>query len=76
MLHPSILNYPLSFTVTNRDTDFLVNREQKLSEVMTTDLVIGLDTMTLEEANQVLIESKRAKLPVVNSQHELTVRTL
>lgn len=57
--------------VTNRDTDFVVDRDQKLSEVMTTNLVIGHDNMTLPEANKVLIESKRTKLPVVDDDFRL-----
>jgi len=57
--------------VTNRDIDFLVNREQKLSEVMTTDLVTAANNKSLEEMNDILIKSKKAKLPVVDENNNL-----
>eukprot|EP01006_Ploeotia_vitrea_P026605 TRINITY_DN59570_c0_g1_i1.p1 TRINITY_DN59570_c0_g1~~TRINITY_DN59570_c0_g1_i1.p1 ORF type:complete len:592 (+),score=325.53 TRINITY_DN59570_c0_g1_i1:157-1776(+) len=57
--------------VTNRDVDFLQDRSTKLSEVMTTDLVVASEDCSLEEANQVLRKSKKAKLPIVNDKYEL-----
>jgi len=57
--------------VTNRDVDFVQDRQLKLSEVMTTDLVVATEPCTLEEANQILKESKKAKLPIVNKNYEL-----
>lgn len=57
--------------VSNRDVDFLEDRTRKLSEVMTTDLVVGQERCTLSEANQILRESKKGKLPIVNDNYEL-----
>ncbi len=57
--------------VTNRDTDFIQDRSVKLSEVMTKELVTAEEPCTLEEANQILKESKKAKLPIVNKNGEL-----
>jgi len=61
----------LAGIVTNRDIDFLVNRKQKLSEVMTTDLVTAGTNKSLEEMNDILIKSKKAKLPVVDEKNNL-----
>jgi IMP dehydrogenase len=57
--------------VTNRDIDFILNRELPLSEVMSQDLVVGREGCTLEEANQIMRESKKGKLPIVNAKGEL-----
>jgi IMP dehydrogenase len=57
--------------VTNRDVDFIQDRNQPLSGVMTTNLVTASEGCTLEEANQILRESKKGKLPIVNAKGEL-----
>ncbi|WP_373532741.1 IMP dehydrogenase [Vampirovibrio sp.] len=57
--------------VTNRDIDFVQDRHLRLSEVMTTELIVGKEGCTLEEANQILRESKRGKLPIVNQKGEI-----
>ena len=57
--------------VTNRDTDFLSNRDAKLKDVMSTDLVVAKEGCTLAQANMILRESKRGKLPIVNEKYEL-----
>ncbi|XP_055388961.1 LOW QUALITY PROTEIN: inosine-5'-monophosphate dehydrogenase-like [Condylostylus longicornis] len=57
--------------VTNRDIDFISDRSIKLSSVMTTDLVTGSEPITLAEANSILRESKKGKLPIVNDASEL-----
>jgi IMP dehydrogenase len=57
--------------VTNRDIDFVADKSTKISEVMTTDLVVATEDMSLEEANKILKTSKKAKLPIVNAEFEL-----
>ena len=57
--------------VTNRDIDFIQDRSLPLSEVMTRELIVGREGCTLEEANQILRESKKGKLPIVNAQYEI-----
>mmetsp|Transcript_15204 Transcript_15204/g.18442 ORF Transcript_15204/g.18442 Transcript_15204/m.18442 type:complete len:522 (-) Transcript_15204:177-1742(-) len=59
--------------VTSRDVDFLEDRSQKLSEVMTpVDKLVVLNTgCTLEEANQKLQESKKSRLPIVDTDFNL-----
>lgn len=59
------------FAVTSRDIDFLTDRDQPLSQVMTTNLIVGKESMSLEEANATMRGSKKAKLPIVNDKHEL-----
>jgi IMP dehydrogenase len=66
--------------VSNRDTDFLENRQMPLENVMTpvSDMVIGRQGITITEANRLLKESKKGYLPIVD-EHEnlcaLTTRT-
>ena len=57
--------------VTNRDIDFEKNRERRLSEVMTTELVTAHEDVSLHEANQIIKNSKKGKLPVVDSEYRL-----
>lgn len=59
--------------VTSRDIDFLEDRTQPLSAVMTKreDLVTLKVGCTLEEANIKLKESKKGRLPVVDSEFKL-----
>ncbi len=57
--------------VTNRDVDFVQDRSLPLESVMTTEIVSGREGCTLEEANQILRESKKGKLPIVNANGEL-----
>lgn len=57
--------------VTNRDIDFVQDRDTRLSEVMTTELVVGKVGCTLEEANNLLRDSKKGKLPIVNEKYEI-----
>ncbi len=57
--------------VTSRDIDFIADRSTRLADVMTTELVVAEEPCTLEEANQILKESKKGKLPIVNKNFEL-----
>lgn len=57
--------------VTTRDVDFIKDRSTLVKDVMTTDLVIGHEGCTLEEANDILRKTKKGKLPIVNEAYEL-----
>lgn len=57
--------------VTSRDIDFRSDRSANISEVMSTDLVVGEAPITLEEANHILGQSKKGMLPIVNKDYEL-----
>lgn len=52
--------------VANRDIDFEQNRSIQLRDVMTVDLVTAPKGITLQEANRLLRESKKGKLPIVD----------
>ncbi|PFH38519.1 IMP dehydrogenase [Besnoitia besnoiti] len=57
--------------VTSRDIDFITDRNTPLSEVMTSDLIVGYEPVSLSDANEILRESKKGKLPIVNDRNEL-----
>lgn len=57
--------------VTNRDTDFIDDKSTPLERVMSTSLVVANDSVTLEEANAIIKQSKKAKLPIVNDKFQL-----
>lgn len=59
--------------VTSRDIDFLSGDdcEAPLSQVMSTNLVTGPSNLSLKEANDILQNSKKGKLPIVNATGEL-----
>jgi IMP dehydrogenase len=61
--------------VTSRDVDFISDRSKKLSEVMTRQLVVGREPITLSEAHEKLRTSKKGKLPIVNDAYELVALT-
>ncbi len=54
--------------VTNRDVDFEPDRNCPLQEVMVTDLVTAPEGVTLNEANKILRESKKGKLPIIDEK--------
>ena len=60
--------------VTNRDIGFIEDKTTRLSDIMTplSELVIAQESCTLEEANDILKGSKKAKLPIVNKKGELS----
>ncbi len=65
------LNSKLVGIVTNRDVDFEVSRDKKLSEVMTTELLTAHEGIHLKEANDILKKSKKGKLPIVDDRGNL-----
>lgn len=61
--------------VTNRDIDFETDRTRKLRDVMTRELVTAQKGISLNEANEILRESKKGKLPVIDQQGRLVALT-
>mmetsp|Transcript_3347 Transcript_3347/g.6950 ORF Transcript_3347/g.6950 Transcript_3347/m.6950 type:complete len:541 (-) Transcript_3347:120-1742(-) len=59
--------------VSNRDITFVTDRAMKLKEIMTPrdKLSVAKDGIELTEANEILKETKKGKLPVVNEDDEL-----
>uniref|UniRef100_A0A6A7G0C9 Inosine-5'-monophosphate dehydrogenase n=1 Tax=Hirondellea gigas TaxID=1518452 RepID=A0A6A7G0C9_9CRUS len=59
--------------VTNRDIDFLTDRSTLIRDVMTkaSDLTVAKESCSLAEANIILMECKKAKLPVVDEKFQL-----
>jgi len=57
--------------VTNRDVQFR-DSSTPLSEVMTTDLITAPEGVTLLDANAILRDSKKGKLPIVDKEGRLT----
>jgi len=59
--------------VTNRDIGFVEDRSTTVTEVMTPveDLITANSDLSLQEANEVLINSKKAKLPIVDKEGNL-----
>ena len=65
------LNSRLIGIVTNRDIDFEKDRSKTLGDVMTTELVTATEGVSLNEANRILRESKKGKLPIVDEDGRL-----
>ena len=57
--------------VTTRDIDFEKDRSRPLSEVMTTELAIAQEGVSLSKANSLLKASKKGKLPIVDHNFRL-----
>ena len=60
--------------VTSRDVDFLPESSynHEISSIMTVDLVVGHSSISLSEANTILKQSKKGKLPIVDANYNLT----
>ena len=56
--------------VTGRDVQFR-DPETSLQDVMTTDVVTGQAGLTLDEANNILRDSKKGKLPIIDADGKL-----
>jgi len=63
--------------ISNRDTDFLDNRNLKISELMTPleKLVTGKYPISIADANKLLKESKKGYLPIVDDAGNLRALT-
>lgn len=57
--------------VTRHDTYFIQNQTILASEIMSTDLVTGLNGLSLKQANELIKKSKISRLPVVDDQNNL-----
>jgi IMP dehydrogenase len=57
--------------ITNRDIQFHDNLNEPVTAVMSTDLVTAREGITLKEANNILRQSKKGKLPIVDSHGNL-----
>ena len=57
--------------VTTRDIDFISDRSCLLSDIMTKKLIIAPKGTSLTEANRILIECKKSKLPIVDEEFKL-----
>ncbi len=62
------LNSKLIGIVTNRDIDFEKDRTKKLRDVMTSELLTAPKGVTLSDANKILRQSKKGKLPIVDEK--------
>ncbi|KAJ3195377.1 inosine-5'-monophosphate dehydrogenase [Entophlyctis luteolus] len=61
--------------VTRRDVDFLQGSKDEgklVSEVMTTELITAKEGISYSEAQKILRQSKKGKLPIVDSNFNLT----
>lgn len=57
--------------VTNRDVEFVRDKDTPLCDIMTTELMTATEGCSLDLAYSTLKESKKGKLPIVNSRYEL-----
>ena len=57
--------------VSFRDVDFVKNKETSIGDVMLTDLITIEEGSSLEDAYEILKESKRSRLPVVDENFNL-----
>lgn len=61
--------------VTNRDIDYVEDHDMLLADVMTRELIVAREGCSLDEANQILKESRKGKLPIINERGELVALT-
>lgn len=65
------MNSKLVGIVTNRDVEFIRDRDTPLEDIMTTEVQTASEGCSLELAYSILKESKKGKLPIVNAAGEL-----
>ncbi|OWB79111.1 hypothetical protein B5S32_g3323 [[Candida] boidinii] len=57
--------------VTSRDVQFHEEDSTLVSEIMTTDLVTAKSGISLKDGNEILRQSKKGKLPIIDSEGNL-----
>lgn len=57
--------------ISNRDTSFVSDPSIRLGEIMSTNLIVAKDGVSLSGANDILCKSKKGKLPVVDEEGRL-----
>lgn len=65
------MNSKLVGIVTNRDVEFVRDKDTPLSDIMTTELQTATEGCSLDIAYSTLKESKKGKLPIINKDGEL-----
>jgi len=65
------INGKLVGIVTNRDFDFEKDYNKKIDQIMSRDLVTAYEGISLADANEILKNSKKGKLPIINKQGNL-----
>lgn len=65
------MNSKLVGIVTNRDVEFVRDQDTPLEDIMTTELQTATEGCSLDLAYSILKDSKKGKLPIVNSSGEL-----
>lgn len=65
------MNSKLVGIVTNRDVEFVRDKDTPLGDIMTTELMTATEGCSLELAYSTLKDSKKGKLPIVNESFEL-----
>ena len=66
-----LLNSKLVGMVSFRDVDFVDDKEILIKNVMLSDLITVKEGASLDEAYQILKESKRSRLPIVDTKFNL-----
>jgi IMP dehydrogenase len=56
---------------TKRDIDFVTDTSKPVSEVMTQKVITAYEGCSLEEAREILIQSKKSLLPIINKEGKL-----
>ncbi len=69
---PIVAGRKLVGIITRRDLRFLEASDKRVSDVMRTNLVTGTGTVTLEEAEKILMANKVEKLLLVDENNRLT----